>query len=67
MCVCVKGFTLTDLGRQVLQETVVQQLCKVVQNERKARFGVVLTHQHIQLLLVGLAPYVVVYSQSTHL
>lgn len=30
---CKKGFTLTDLGRQVLQESVVQQLSEIVQNE----------------------------------
>lgn len=66
--VCVKkGFTLTDLGRQVLQESVVQQLSEIVQNERKARFGVVLTHHVVQLLQVGLAPCVVLYSQTTHL
>lgn len=65
--VCKKGFTLTDLGCQVLQESVVQQLGKIVQNEREARFGVVLTHHVIQLLPVGLAPRVVLHTQTTHL
>lgn len=67
VCVCVKDSTLTDLGRQVLQEGVVQQLGKVVQDEGKARFGVVLTHHVFQLLPVGLAASVVLHSQTTHL
>lgn len=64
---CKKGFTLTDLGRQVLQESVVQQLSEIVQNEGEARFGVVLTHHVVQLLPVGLAPRVVLHTQTTHL
>ena len=69
-CVWVGGgvfFTLADLGCQVLQEGVVQQLSKIIQNKRKAWFGVVLTHHVFQLLLVGLAACVVLHSQTTHL
>lgn len=67
VCPSVKDFTLTDLGCQVLQEGVVQQLGKVFQNQGKARFGVVLTHHVLQLLLVGPAARVVLHSQTAHL
>lgn len=46
-------FTLTDVGCEVLQERVLQQLGIVVQHNWKAWFGVTLTNQLSELLLVG--------------
>lgn len=56
MCVfalCVL-FTCTDIGCEVLKESVIQQFCVVVQDKLKAWFGVALTNQFPKLLLVWL-------------
>lgn len=48
-------FTLTDSRCEVLQESVIEQLSEVVQDERKAWFALVALAHHIsKLLLVGL-------------
>jgi len=67
VCVCVCVFTLTDSGCEVLQESVIQQLGEVVQDKDEAGFGVALTNQFLELLVVGLTARVVLYSQTSHL
>lgn len=59
--------TLADLGCEVLQEDIIQQLSKVIQNKREAWFGVGLARHRLKLLLVGLAARVVLNSQTPHL
>lgn len=54
LCGCARVFTLADCGRKVLQEGVIKQLGKVVQDEGEAGFGITLTHHVFKLLLVGL-------------
>lgn len=54
LCGCERVLTLTDCGCEVLQESVVKQLGKVLQDEGKAWFRVTLANHVLKLLLVGL-------------
>lgn len=54
ICGCECVLTLTDCGCEVLQESVIKQFGKVLQDEGKARFWVTLANHVLKLLLVGL-------------
>lgn len=67
VCVAASVFTLADCGCKVLQEGVIKQLGKVVQDEGEAWFGIIRTHYAFKLLLVGLTSCVVLNPQTAHL
>lgn len=54
ICGCERVLTLTDCGCKVLQESVIKQLGKVLQDEGKAWFWVTLANHVVNLLRVGL-------------